>query len=93
MPQTVAGVFVPQAQQRLMALLRRFLEVQMDAQALQAQWNELGKDTMRGWADLDWAAYGFTAAELKAALNRLDNPQTMSLVDLSPALATLRKIV
>jgi len=93
MPQTQAGVFVPQAQAKVQSLLDQFLRVQMEAQKLQAQWTELGKDSMRGWAELDWTAYWFTAAELKSALNKLDNLQSMSLVDLSTALAVLRKIV
>jgi hypothetical protein len=93
MAQTQAGVFVPQAQQEVKSLLDQYLRVQMAAQKLQAQWNELGKDAMRGWQELDWTAYGFTATELKTALNKLDNLSSMSLVDLSAGLQPLRKIV
>ena len=93
MANTQTMVFVPQAQAELQSLVRRFLNVQMDALRLKTLWTELGKDGMRGWAELDWAAYGFTPAELKAALNKLDNVQSMALTDLSAGLQPLYKIL
>ena len=97
MAQTQAGAFVPLAQARIQSIRERFLDAQHDALKLEAMWQELGRTGMSGWEDgedaLDWDNYPFTADQLKAALNKLDNVQEMALTDLSPALGPLYEIL
>ena len=64
-------VFVEQAQDELTAIRQQIEAVALRAQVLNNRWSALNKVNMPGWADYNWAAQPFTAAELAAALNGL----------------------
>lgn len=88
-----AQVFVPAAAQRLQSIVTQVLALQNQVQQLQQQWTQLGKQDMPGWTEIDWEAFAFTANELRAALNGLNDPMTMGLDSLQLALPKLQKIL
>lgn len=93
MANTQAQVFVPQAAAELKSIVSQVLTLQTTVQRLQQSWTQMNKAQMRGWTELDWTAYAFTAEELRAALNGLDDIYTMSLTTLQTALPKLQKVI
>jgi hypothetical protein len=94
---TKVDTFVELAEDELSAIRADAERLALKAQVLNNRWTALGKITMVGWAEYNWAGKPYTAPELAAALNGLagtiETASAVNLTNLHTATVAIDRIV
>lgn len=94
---TKVDVFVELVEDELSLIRAQAEQLALNAQKLNNRWVALGKLTMTGWAEYNWAGKPYTSAELAAALNGLaltiETAAAVNLTNLHTATPAIDRIV